>query len=115
MVKGHIGVMSEPIEICLSHETDYIRINLIKEGGRIVDFQVVYYTVIGGKNHQVVRYDCCHGYPHRDSLYTNPPKKEELPKRPLNELVKDAVYEIKGGWETYKRKYMRLEGKHAEE
>jgi len=76
--------------------------------GKVVRFMVQLEAKYEGKWKEVVRYDCAHGYAHRDSYNLHGKRvKEEL-----NLSFKDALTiaddDIDDNWETYK--YRFLEG-----
>jgi len=57
---------------------DELVVEMEVEKSKIVDFKVMYNTIIEGKEHQIVRYDCAHGYAHKDILYEKPKRKETM-------------------------------------
>ncbi|MFH0863400.1 MAG: hypothetical protein V1875_10305 [Candidatus Altiarchaeota archaeon] len=89
----------------------YTKITLCR--GEVIDFAVIYYTLTEGEPHQVVRYDCAHGHAHKDTLCTNPPKKEDMPRLPYKELFNRALDDIEKNWRRYKQQHKRIkkEGK----
>ncbi|MBN2517299.1 MAG: hypothetical protein JXB14_00480 [Candidatus Altiarchaeota archaeon] len=88
-------------------ETDTIYREFKVERGVIMGFVVVQIAFIDGERHQIVRYDCSHGYAHKDCLYERKARKEELPDRPLDELYKMAKEEIRGNWKHWKSLYIK--------
>ncbi len=87
---------------------DELVVEMEIERSEIVDFKVMYNTIVEGKEHQVVRYDCAHGYAHKDVLYEKPKKKEIMADIEYGELLDIARDDIEKNWEQYKRKYLRL-------
>jgi len=92
----------------LQWEEDEIHTRITIEDGKIQDFAVIYYTLINGRPHQVVRYDCAHGYAHKDILYTRAHTKGGLPKVAYKEAFNIALDDIERNWRDYKQKYIRL-------
>lgn len=91
----------------LLSETDSIYSEFKVDHGAITGFAVVQIALIEGVRHQVVRYDCSHGYAHKDCLYERKTMKEELPDRPLDELYSMALEEIRRNWMHWKRLYAK--------
>jgi hypothetical protein len=87
--------------------TDLVRAHITVESGEVAGFSVMYNTVVDGREHTVVRYDCSHGFAHRDELYREKPKKTRLPAIGLESLVGIAMDEIEGNWKAYKNQFMR--------
>ena len=69
---------------------DRLRIKINTEKGKVVDMVVQYEAKFNEEWHQIVRYDCSHGFLHRDVMFPNG-KKE---KHPLNipELKSALLY-----------------------
>jgi hypothetical protein len=44
----------------------------------VVDIVVQYETLIEKKRHAIVRYDCAHGYFHRDVIFPNGDKEKQI-------------------------------------
>ena len=57
--------------------TDRIRVKFEKEKGMINDLVLQYEALINGKWHAIVRYDCAHGFFHRDLLKPNGEKEKK--------------------------------------
>ncbi len=87
---------------------DAIRVEFFPKGRKMEKFAIIYYTVIEGEEHQVVRYDCSHDFAHKDLLYLKPVEKVPLPHLRPEVLVDLAVDEIHDNWRTYKKKYIQL-------
>jgi hypothetical protein len=98
---------NSPICICLQYGIDEIRINLLVEAGMVTDFQVIYLTMLNGHMHQVLRYDCAHGFPHKDVLFTKPKRKVRIQSNDYKRIIDDAICDIRENWREYKAKYLR--------
>lgn len=93
----------------LSPEGDNrLRIKIERAKGKVTDIVVQLETKIKDKWYPIVRYDCSHGFFHRDLL--NP--KGEKTKQPIAiENLKDALtyaeQDIRDRWEWYKEKFKK--------
>ena len=87
---------------------DELMVEIEIEKAKVVDFKVMYNTIIEGKERQVVRYDCSHGYAHKDILYQKPKRKEKMAKIGYDKLLDLARDDITRNWEEYKKKYLKL-------
>ncbi len=59
------------------HSNERIRMKITVKDGKVGDIVVQYETLIEGKWNVIVRYDCAHGYFHRDVLFPNGEKKSK--------------------------------------
>lgn len=89
---------------------DEVFTRIVIDGGAVTDFAVVYFTLMGGRPRQVVRFDCRHGLPHKDALYKSHPEKQAMPRLPLKTLLNMALDDIGANWRAYKRQYEREHG-----
>jgi hypothetical protein len=85
-----------------------LRIKIETAKGKVKDIVVQLETKIKDKWYPIVRYDCSHGFFHRDLL--NP--KGEKTKQPIAiENLKDALtyaeQDIRDRWEWYKEKFKK--------
>ena len=87
---------------------DELMVEIGIEKAKVVYFKVMYNTIIEGKEHQVVRYDCSHGYAHKDILYQKPKRKEKMVEIGYDKLLDLAKDDIANNWEEYKKKYLKL-------
>ncbi len=83
-----------------------LRVRIKTEKGRVVDLTVQYETLINGKWRAVVRYDCSHGFAHRDILHPMG-KKDKFPLKlnTLEQVLQYAEQDIKDRWSWYRHKY----------
>ncbi len=92
-------------DIPLGSANEWLRVRLNVERGQVNRFVIQYETVIGDMFHPVVRYDCAHGFPHRDILDH---RGDLLEKKPLAEQInlnaafQEAMDEIKTEWRTFR-------------
>jgi hypothetical protein len=104
------------IEINMVREIDFTRQLSEDDGMRVViktdksevkRFQVIQISVIDGTSYQILRYDCAHGVPHKDKLYTHPPKKEDMSELPMKTLYELAKNDIEQNYKKYRQEYIR--------
>jgi hypothetical protein len=93
---------------------DVLLLQAKKNKGGIVDFKVIYHTMIDGREHQVIRYDCSHGFAHKDILFTDMLTKEPMPQLPYDKLLDIAKEDIRNHWREYRSKYMSKHVKRRE-
>jgi len=87
---------------------DRLRLKIDTEKGQVVDIVVQYEARFSGVWHPIVRYDCSHGFLHRDVML--PGDKKE--KQPLNipDLKTALIYaeqDIMDRWKWYRERYRR--------
>ena len=67
-----------------------------------------YESKIKDKWQAIVRYDCSHGFFHRDVLTVKGDKiKQPIPIKNLNDALTYAEQDLKDRWEWYKEKYKK--------
>ena len=85
-----------------------LRIKIIAKKGAISDIVVQYESKITDKWQPIVRYDCSHGFFHRDILT---PKGETTKQAIAIDNLKDALtyaeQDIKDRWEWYKERFKK--------
>ena len=88
--------------------SERIRMRITVENGQVVDIVVQYETLIDGKWHAIVRYDCVHGFFHRDVLFPNGEKdKQVIEFDKLETALTYAEQDLKDRWEFYKKRYLK--------
>lgn len=88
--------------------TDRIRVKFEKEKGMINDLVLQYEALIKEKWHVIVRYDCAHGFFHRDLLKPNGDKEKKAIDMPdLNTAFAFARQDIEDRWKWYKEQYIK--------
>ena len=69
---------------------------------------IQYESKIKDKWQAIVRYDCSHGFFHRDVLTLKDDKiKQPIPIKNLNDALTYAEQDLKDRWEWYKEKYKK--------
>jgi hypothetical protein len=87
---------------------DRLRVRINVDKGKVVDVVVQYESKIKEKWYPIVRYDCSHGFFHRDLL---DPKGKETKQSISIQNFKDtltyAEQDIKDRWEWYKERFKK--------
>jgi hypothetical protein len=87
---------------------DRLRIKILTKKGSVIDVVVQYESKIKDKWYPIVRYDCSHGYFHRDILSPKGEKtKNPIPIQNLKDALTYAEQDIKDRWKWYKEKFKR--------
>jgi len=94
----------------LDNERLRIRINIDK--GSVLDIVVQYESNVDGIWVPIVRYDCSHGFFHRDILNPNGTKeKKTIGIKDLEDALLYAEQDLKDRWEFYKDKFLKKRSK----
>jgi len=87
---------------------DRLRIRISTEKGQVVNIMVQYEANITGAWREIVRYDCAHGFLHRDVISPGgKTEKQPLSIANLNDALQYAEQDIKDRWQWYKERYIR--------
>ena len=90
------------------HFKDRIRVHFLKDKGEILDLVIQYEAIINGKWVAIVRYDCAHGFFHRDLLHPNGDKEKKVIEAPdLKYAFTFARQDLEDRWEWYKEQYLK--------
>jgi hypothetical protein len=90
------------------HFKDRIRLRFKKDKGQIIDLFIQYEAEINEKWVAIVRYDCSHGFFHRDILYPNGEKEKKVIEVPdLKYGFTFAKQDLEDRWEWYKEQYLK--------
>ena len=85
-----------------------LRIRINTENGKVVDLVVQYESFINGKWIALVRYDCDHGFFHRDVMFPNGNKEKQVIEFDnLETALTYAEQDMKDRWEFYKNRYLK--------
>lgn len=88
------------------HGNDRLRVEALKEEGKILSFLVQYESYIEGKWRPIVRYDTAHSFAHRDILHPDGSKsKQPLFFQSYNEAFTFAIQDLKLNWKIYESRY----------
>jgi hypothetical protein len=87
---------------------DRLRIKITAEKGEVIDVVVQFESKVKDKWVPIVRYDCSHGYFHRDVINPKGEKTKQLiPITNLKDALTYAEQDIKDRWEWYKEKFKK--------
>ena len=89
-------------------ELNRIRVRLITENGALQDVMFQYESSIVDKWIALVRYDCAHGFFHRDIMLPNGDKEKQ--KIGIDTLARASQYaeqDLKDRWEWYRERYIK--------
>jgi hypothetical protein len=85
-----------------------LRIKFHTEKGKVLDVVIQYETLLNNIWTPLVRYDCSHGFFHRDVLYHDSTKeKQAITITTLEEALNYGEQDIKDRWEFYKERYLK--------
>jgi hypothetical protein len=89
-------------------DLEKLRIRIHTNKGQVLDVVVQYESLINRKWTPIIRYDCAHGFFHRDELYSKGLKeKQVISITSLKDAVSYAEQDIKDRWEFYKERYLK--------
>ena len=90
------------------YEFERLRIKIHSEKGELIDIVIQYESFINNKWNPIVRYDCSHGFFHRDIMKPNGEKeKQAIIISNLKDAMNYAEQDIKDRWEFYKERYSK--------
>ena len=85
-----------------------IRVRLITENGDLQDVMFQYETLLDEEWTAIVRYDCAHGFFHRDVLLSNgDEEKQTVEIDTLKRAAQYAEQNLKDRLEWYREKYIK--------
>ena len=87
---------------------DRLRMKIETEKGKVIDMVVQYEAKFGEKWHTIVRYDCFHGFLHRDVMFPGSKKeKHPLDIPDLKTALLYAEQDIRDRWKWHRDRYKR--------
>jgi len=87
---------------------DRLRVRLQVDNGELIDVVYQYEALIDQQWRAIVRYDCAHGFFHRDVMLPNGDKeKYEIAIDNLKSASKYAEQDLKDRWEWYRERYLK--------
>ena len=90
------------------YRTDRLRFRFHKDKGKIVDLVVQYEIFIEEKWRAAVRYDCSHGFFHRDIIFADGSKDKKVIDVPdLSYALLFARQDFEDRWEWYKEQFLK--------
>jgi len=101
-------IKKEFIKVISHSGDDRLRLKIETEKGKVVDMVVQYEAKFSEVWHPIVRYDCSHGFLHRDVMF--PGGKKEKHPLDIPDLKTALLYveqDIKDRWKWYRDRYKR--------
>lgn len=90
------------------NDEERLRMEFVTDKGKVKDLVVQYESLLNNEWIAIVRYDCSHGFFHRDTMKRNGRRrKKEIRVSNLNEALNYALADIKINWENYKENYFK--------
>jgi hypothetical protein len=90
-----------------THYKDRLRFRFRKDKREILDLVVQYEAFLQEEWKVIVRYDCAHGFFHRDIIYPNGDKDKKAIEVPdLKYGFTFARQDLEDRWEWYKEQYL---------
>jgi len=90
------------------NSTERLRVRLTIEKGELTDIIYQYESFITDKWYPIVRYDCSHGFFHRDVMKPNGDKEKSLIELDnLKTASKYAEQDLKDRWEWYRERFIK--------
>jgi hypothetical protein len=84
-------------------KNNFCDVRILSERGHVLDYTVIYLTIIEGRLLPVERFDAAHGYPHRDALDWDGHvvEKQWMPLESLGDALDDAILDVKMNYQRY--------------
>ena len=90
------------------HNSERLRIRILIEKGKVTDIVIQYETLLAREWVPIIRYDCAHGFFHRDVLNPDGSKeKKAIGIKNLEDALLYAEQDLKDRWAFYKEKYFK--------
>jgi hypothetical protein len=90
------------------YEFERLRIKIHSQKGELRDIVIQYESFLNNKWHPIVRYDCSHGFFHKDIMKPNGEKEKQIiPISSLKDALNYAEQDIKDKWVSYKERYSK--------
>jgi len=90
------------------NSTERLRVRLTIEKGELTDIVYQYESFIAENWYPIVRYDCSHGFFHRDVMRPNGDKEKSLIELDnLKTASKYAEQDLKDRWEWYRERFIK--------
>jgi len=89
-------------------QNERLHLKIKTDKRKVIDMVVQYESNIKGQWKPIVRYDCSHGFFHRDLIYPGGDKeKSAIAIGDLETALSYAEQDIKDHWEFYREKYFK--------
>jgi len=91
-----------------NNRTDRLRFKFHKDKGKIIDLVVQYEILLEERWSAVVRFDCSHGFFHRDIISHDGSKEKKVIDVPdLTYALLFARQDLEDRWEWYKEQFLK--------
>jgi hypothetical protein len=88
------------------NEEERLRMEFVTVKGKVKDLVVQYESLLNNEWIAIARYDCSHGFFHRDTMKKNGLRRKKVIRvSNLNEALNYALADIKINWKSYKDSY----------
>ncbi len=85
-----------------------LRLKIKTKKGEVIDIMVQYESFIDKEWRPIIRYDCAHGFFHRDVMGEKGEKeKQVIAIENLNDALLYAEQDLKDRWKFYKERYIK--------
>lgn len=88
-------------------DKDIIHVWMLKDKGKLLEVKIVYYFEDLKERHQIVRYDCSHGYLHKHLLFEPKQQTEAVYAELTGKLVNGLIQELKQNFMEYRHQYLK--------
>ncbi|MEP7170499.1 MAG: hypothetical protein ABI855_14110 [Bacteroidota bacterium] len=88
-------------------ENEKLRIKISTEKGKVTDVVIQYESFLNEKWTPIIRYDCAHGFFHRDVIFQKEKEKQAIAITSLEDAFNYAEQDLKDRWEFYKDRYLK--------
>jgi hypothetical protein len=99
--------LKEFVKIISPENEDRLRIRITTDTGKVVNIMVQYEARINDSWYEIVRYDCAHGFLHRDVMWPTKTEKQMLDIKNLDAALQFAEQDIKDRWKWYKERFKK--------
>ncbi len=103
-MKSKPGPLGQDIYSLSQELRDRLRVSVIKEKGKIINFVVQYEASIKSRWYAIIRYDTSHGFAHKDIIhYDGTREKQPLYFPNYNLAFTFAIQDLKSLWRWYRK------------
>jgi hypothetical protein len=97
----------EFVKIINPEGEDRLRVRISTERGKVISIMVQYEAMIDRSWYEIVRYDCAHGFLHRDLIWPNRTEKQALTIDNLGAALQYAEQDIADRWRWYRERFRK--------
>ncbi len=92
-------------QIPLGSEKDIIKLKFYLHKGEVIRVSIALVCEINEAEECILRYDCSHGFLHKDLCYAKPARKEVIHENLNHIFVNNTISHLKKNFEKYKHYY----------